>query len=228
MDKRYFSIITAILCLLLCTPFSIYAAGDDFGGSIDVGISKKLKKFTLSLDEEVRFQSNFTKFDRSSTTFEVSYKPIKYVKLGGAYDFMYSQYQTKKGNWKQEIRHRYYFFVTGNIDAGRFNFSLRERFQSTHRQSKDYQNPKMYLRSRLQVAYDIRKSPFEPYISAEMFNGLNKGDSGINRWRFQAGCSYSINKHHVLDLSYRYTTYADDGGDEENGHLIGLGYIFKF
>ena len=34
-------------------------------------------------------------------------------------------------------------------------------------------NPKLYLRSRLKVEYDIRRSAFEPFASIEWYNTLN-------------------------------------------------------
>ena len=82
---------------------------------------------------------------------------------------------------------------------------------------------KFLLRTKLGVDYNIRHCPIDPYVSAEYGCGLNyKG----NKWKFTAGTDIKIGKQHKIDLFYRYQTEDDD--DDPNGHIIGLGYNFKF
>ena len=52
------------------------------------------------------------------------------------------------------------------------------------------------LRSRLQVEYDIKGVPFEPYASVEMHNDLN--GFGIKKMRYTIGGDYKINKKHSV------------------------------
>lgn len=81
------------------------------------------------------------------------------------------------------------------------------------------------LRSRLQVEYDIKGVPFEPYASVEMHNDLN--GFGIKKMRYTIGGDYKINKKHSVGLYYRYQDFT--GSDEgESTHILGVGYKFKF
>ena len=80
------------------------------------------------------------------------------------------------------------------------------------------------LRSRLQVEYDIRKSPFKPYTSCEWYHSLN--GEGFKKICWTLGTSYKLNKKNTFDLCYRYQNEADE--DEADGHVIGVGYSFKF
>ena len=81
------------------------------------------------------------------------------------------------------------------------------------------------LRSRLQVEYDIKGVPFEPYASVEMHNALN--GFGIKKMRYTIGVDYKINKKHSVGLYYRYQDFT--GSDEgESTHILGVGYKFKF
>ena len=215
------------LCLVGFLSCISLAAQDDFGSILSADVTKKIAKgLNINFEEEFRTRSNFSEIERFSHILEVSYKPFKFLKTGGAYNLM--NYNHEKG-W--EIRHRYYFYATGSLDAGRFSFSLRERFQSTKRQgvaqTAKRANPKLYLRSRLKADYNIRKSKFTPYATFELFNTLNDPQkNGVNQWRGVAGTDYKLNKNNVLALYYRYTNYTDD--EEINKHLFGISYSFKF
>ena len=215
-----------ILCLLLIC-FS-GAAQDDFGSILSVDVTKKIvKKMNVTFEEEFRTRSNFSEAERFSHLLEANYKPLSFLKIGGAYNLM--NFNHEKKGW--EIRHRYYFYAMGSWDAGRFTFSLRERFQSTKRQGVPQTatrvNPKLYLRSRLKAEYNIRKSKFTPFASFELFNMLKDPQKNtMNQWRGVAGMDYKLNKKNALQFYYRYTNYTDE--DETDKHLFGMAYSFKF
>jgi len=218
--KSIFTALIAFCCLL-----SLRAQDntDDWGGQVSVEISKKIiKKLTLSFEEEFRLHKNFSRADRFSHSLDLTYKPFKFLKGGVSYNLL--NYYDLQDGW--DYRHRYNIHLTGDKSFGRFNVALRERLQGTYRpQALIDHNPKWYLRSRVKVEYDIRKSHFEPFASAEMYYSLNDPDPAnrsINRWRFIAGSKYNINKKNNLQLYYRYTNYADQ--DDNNGHMICIGY----
>lgn len=204
-------------------------AQDDWGSSLEVGVTKKIiPGLHVSLEEDFRLRDNFSEVDRFSTALELSYKPIQYLKIGGAYNLINYNHPTK--GW--EVRHRYYFYATGSYRFNRFTLSLRERFQSTYRvgvkETSTRANPKLYLRSRLQLKYDIRHCGFEPFASVELYNTLNdpRGNS-MNKLKYTVGSEYKLNKRNTLQVYYRYINFTDD--DEANGkHMIGLGYSYKF
>ena len=169
------------------------------------------------------------------------------------------------GYWRN--KHRAVFDLTGKVAAGRFTFSLRERYQFTHYRStttlrdkyrdeipanmidawtgekhcmegrvfsklkgpdvkeKESKN-KHYLRSRLQVEYNIKHSPLTPYASFELSNNLSEGFS-LDKKRVSVGTEWKITKKHRLEVGYVFQTGADDD-DEGDLHAISLGYKFKF
>ena len=163
--------ITIIILLLSVLPLT---AQDNLENSFSIELSKKIfPKFTITLEEDFRLRDNFQEIDRFSTTLEISYRVCNHLKAGGAYNLINYNHPSK--DW--ETRHRYYFYLTGSYKLRRFTFSLRERFQSTYRvhvkETAKRANPKLYLRSRLKVEYDIRRSAFEPFASIEWYNTLN-------------------------------------------------------
>ena len=222
-----------VLTALLISVFAKAAdSNDDYGnvgGSVEVDITKRIiKGLELSVEEEIRFRDNFTDVERFSTSADLSYKPCKYLKAGAAYNLINLNH-IKKG-W--EIRHRYYFYATGSYKLGRSKLSQRERVQSTYRvgvkETAKRANPKWYLRSRFGIDYNIRKSPFEPFVAVEFFNSLNNplGDS-MDRYRLTGGCAYKLSKQSAFQVYYRYTK-DQNPGDDDILHMICVGYSFKF
>lgn len=224
MNRRKITLLFAACLCWVAVP-----AQDDAGVVLSADVTKKLAGgLSLTFEEEYRIRDNFTATDRFSHTLELSYKPVKHLEAGGAYCLM--NFNHEKKGW--ELRRRYYFYATGSLKTGRFNLSLRERFQSTYRQgvaaTAKRANPKFYFRSRLKAGYDIPKCGFEPFISAELFHTLNDPqENRMDRLRGIAGIAYKLNRKNAITLYYRYTNYTDDDEDSDT-HLIGLGYSLKF
>ena len=81
---------------------------------------------------------------------------------------------------------------------------------------------RLYLRSRLQVAYNIKGVPLEPYASFELSNNLREGFS-LEKRRWVVGLDYTIKKRHTFGLSYVYSNGVDDD-DEGNLHAVSIEY----
>ena len=79
------------------------------------------------------------------------------------------------------------------------------------------------LRSKFTVEYNIKGIPLNPFASVDYGCGLNYT---ANKWKYSVGADYTVNKKHKLTLYYRFQTEDDD--DEPNGHMLGMGYKFKF
>ncbi len=245
MKKR----LLIILAVCLNIPMGMKAQSDEFGIWTSAEVEKRLfKGFDVFLEGEFRTRDGFGEVERWAATAGASYRITSYLKADASYTFIRSHPEertTAKGNYIPsywQSRHRISVSLTGTLKWNRLKFSLRERYQFTHRMSqyvakydsdrttsKDDEEisskSKNVLRSRLQVAWDIKKSAFEPYASCELYNDMSDGWSLV-KTRWTAGTEYKINKKHVLDFFYRYQNKADD--DEANGHAIGIGYKYKF
>jgi hypothetical protein len=195
---------------------------------------------------EYRTADGMDATERWAGSLGVDYRLIKPLKIGAGYTYIHqrqAESYTRKGNvisayWQP--KHRWHLDVTGSLRTGRLLWSLRERYQLTHRTAQsvakydsdgsaksdeqiEAQN-KQVLRSRLQAEYLIGKSRFRPYASAEVYNALDEGFD-YTKSRFTLGTEYKLNKQHELDVFYRYI-HKDDS-DEGAGHVIGVGYTFK-
>ena len=81
------------------------------------------------------------------------------------------------------------------------------------------------LRTRLQVSYDIKGCPLEPFAEVEIYNELDN-DFALDKVRYTVGTDYKINKKNKLKVYYRYQDCVDI--DKVSGHVLGLGYAFEF
>lgn len=240
--------LVALSVLFLCAM--AVKAQDDFGLWGGVGVEKKInKQLEVAVEGEFRSRNNTTTVDRWSGSAGLTYKMFKWLQASVDYTFLYSyeplEYE-KDGDIIPEywlMRHRFNVAMTGKWSIGRFDFSLRERWQYTYRpeqeaakydgddhQQKDNEiikgKGKNNLRSRLKVEYDIPKSKFTPYLSCELTHNLHHGFY-YEKTRCILGSEYKLNKKHVFDVYALYQTVTD-GEDEPNRWVIGAKYAFKF
>ena len=161
----------------------------------------------------------------------------------------YEGYNETLASWRH--RHRTSVSLAANYKPNkRWSFQLKETVQYTHfckdstdvnkyrlededdptslylkkTEGKTYRaKDKTVLRSKLTAQYDIRNCKLDPYVSVDYGCGLNYT---ANKWKFTAGTDYKLTKQSKFNLFYRYTTEDDE--EDPNGHLIGIGYQFKF
>lgn len=261
-------ILVFFLGVFLFVPTSLMAQdtevdgdeGDDVESNFNVGIEKKLtKKLNVAIEGEFRTRDDFSTVDRWSLSPSLEYKFMKHLKLtvGGAYvdvnNRAKEKYRTdgslkwiRNSYWAP--RYRGFAALTGDVDFGRFNFALRERYQITYRSkytaTRDYytrsdeynysdddireSETNQVFRSRLMVSYDIRHCAVDPFASVEMTNDL-VNDFSVAKMRYAVGVDWKINKHHLLEFNYMYQNCrGDDGEDDANSHIIGISYKYKF
>lgn len=220
-----------------------------FGLWLNAEARKKIcKPLSAQIEAELRTRDGLDRLGRWSLGAGLTYNIIKPLRLDAGYVFLRTQSEeyeiTKKGNIIPEYwltKHRFYAGLTAKVKAGCLSLSLRERYQLTHRDSTEVAKYNMakekwttevikekndnILRSRLQVEAKLKESNFAPYASVEFYNDL--GDSfSIDKTRLTAGTEYKINKHHAIDIYYRFIRPKDH--DDDKQHVLGIGYAFKF
>lgn len=179
------------------------------------------KRWSFTLKETVLHSHYFTisaprtkwRIDEYNVTSMVDPSDANYIASDYAFDtdnyWMYSPYVYNEDTY------------TGNdnLDADG-NVVGRTLNQDSDRK---YRKDRTILRSKLTITYDIKGFPIDLFASVDYGCGLN---FNANKWRFNGGYDYKINKNNKLTVFYRFTTH--DGDDEPNGHLVGLGYKFDF
>ena len=273
-------------CLLLVSAAAV--AQSDFGVWTSIEASTKLnKQLELSLEAEYRTQDMSTLSERIATGISLSYKnkKIPFLKADVGYSVMSMygmgetaiKYRTDDdGNFEMDdegnlipkhmnvdspywyTRHRATASLTGSVKWGRFKFSLRERYQFTHRMRSYCDRERWYYKTYKKEFYldDDPESDDYSYMTDE------KKSKSDHKLRSRLAVSYDIKQcpfepfaeievYNELDNAFaydkiRYTVGADykinkehkltfyyryqdyADIDEVSGHVLGIGYAFEF
>lgn len=84
---------------------------------------------------------------------------------------------------------------------------------------------KRVLRSKVSLDYDIPHWKYDPFVSYELFHGLDNGFTA-QKSRLTAGVEFSFKKMHNFEVAYMWQNQHDD--DEPAGSFICLSYKFDF
>ncbi len=243
-----------LFLVLLLAPQAMLAEPDDFGMWFGAGVEKKLgKNWSAEVEGEWRLKDNVSATDRFSIGASVGYKINSWLKASAGYEFMDERNAgglTSSGNYYNSTywypRHRLSAALTGAWKAGRWKFSLRERWVYTYTPSYDRHRMNMnsssaaygtitdktkngkaknVLRSRLQVEYNIPHCHFNPYVSAEMYNAWN-----VQKMRYSVGTEYKFDKKNAVKLYYLFQDRVsqDEDDSEQDQHVIGVSYKYSF
>jgi hypothetical protein len=274
-------------CLLLATSVMVAQKSDFGVWTSIEGSTKLNKQLELSLEGEYRTQDMSSMTERIATGISLSYKNknfLPFLKADVGYSFMSMNYQgettikyetEEDGSYELDgagnpipkhmnvddaywvARHRFTASLTGSVKWGRFKFSLRERYQFTHRM-RSYCDRERYYYFESLKKWDYELSDFE---QPELLTDEKKSKSD-HKLRSRLAVSYDIKKcpfepfaevevYNELDNAFaydkiRYTVgteykinkehklklyyrYQDYADiDEVSGHVLGIGYAFEF
>lgn len=243
-------IIAALLLgVAVAAPFT--AVADDSGLTLSVGVEQKLsKKASIEASTELRSRNNFRTIDHFGLGAGAKYKFTRWLKADVGYQMLLNNNREhlslhedgSYNNWRLSyygVRHRFTASLTGDVDLGRFNLSLRERYQYTYRpeqlaQRYDFDEGVMescivgvkhkhVMRSRLKLDYNIPHNKFTPYMSAEAYT-----TDSFEKVKMGVGGTYTLKKHHQLEVGYYYQLHNHSVSSSPDTHQLLLGYNYKF
>jgi len=232
MEKTLIKLQLLVFFCFLCTL--LVAQDTDFGSWSSLEVSKKIdNRMKLIVGEEFRLRNDLRTTDKFETAIGLEYGLGSYVKAGVSYSMI--NYFHPRDDYHEhnffELRHRFNVYGEGEYTLGRFDFTLRERVQSTYTVLDSLStakiNPKFVLRSKAGVSYNIKGSPLEPFAFFEFFNSLDKGSSALKftSYRWSTGLKYALNKKLSVKLGYLFTSDVDnDEANRSNVLTIGFGY----
>lgn len=142
----------------------------DFGGILSAEAEVGLKGlFSMSVEEELRFDHNCTQFDRWLNSVGVDYNCLhNRMNIGVTADYI----RRHNDHGYYENRGRIGLQVTYTEDYHRFKFQGRSKVIGTFFDEctgEHRLNPRLYWRNRLKVTYQKPNSRFKYSLSAELF-----------------------------------------------------------
>lgn len=208
-------------------PFYSIAQEKDAGLWVSVTAEKKVSSFLdVELSQEFRFYENITELGSAFSEASFQYKIFRKFRVSADYRFI----QSRRLDDTYRLRHRYAFSLTYIYDINRFSFRIREKFQSRYTEvyaSDDGKIPKNILRTRLMIAYDLKKR-YEPFVAGEVYYQLNNPEGNeLDKIRYRIGVDYELNKYHSLSIGY----LIDQETHQNNpltDYVFDIGYKFTF
>jgi len=191
--------------LLSASLFAQSERTTDFGGIVSAEAEAALGgPFGLSVEEELRFDHDFTQFDRWLNSVGVDYTCLhNRMNIGLTADYI--RRHNDRGYY--ENRGRLGLQVTYTEEWHRFKFQVRSKAIGTfldERTGEHRVNPRLYWRNRLKVTYQQPNSRFKYALSTELFwltNDPKKG--GLDNLRTVLSVDYRLARQYSLSLFAR-------------------------
>ena len=206
----------SIFLILFCS-FSVFSQQNDFQNWTSLKLTKKIYKRTnICMKEGIRFRENSSLTKKLFTDFKLIHR-IKKTNIEVSLGYRFAQdYQI---DFTSFFKHRYYFDFSSNYKYNRFKISLRDRFQYQVYNS----NFNTSFRQKMDISYNIRKNPLEPYIQFEYFFNLKEN---FEKLRYTAGFSYPIFRNVKTDFFYRLQKVLSTSNSEYL-YVLGTSLSFK-
>ena len=205
------------IILLLIFSFPASSQQNDFQNWTSFRLSKKIYKRTnISIKEGVRFRENTSILSKVFTDVKLSHKIKKTdIKLGFGYRFS-DEYNL---DFSSEYKHRYYFDFSSIYNYKRYKIEIRDRIQ-IQGANTDFNG---LFRQKFEISYNVRKTPFEPFIQFEYFLNFNEE---FEKLRYTIGFSHPIIKKIDANLFYRLQQQVNTS-NPENFFILGTSISYK-
>ena len=198
----------------------------DFGGIVSAEASVALPaNFGLSAEEELRFNNDFSQFDRWLNSVGVDYTCWhNRMNIGLTADYI----RRHNGKGYFENRGRLGVQVTYSEEYRRFKFTVRSKVLGTFLDERTGQhrvNPRLYWRNRLKVTYQPMNSRWKYALSTELFwltNDPKKG--GVDNLRTVLSVDYRLSRRHYISA---FARMDNDLGVVEPVDMFYVGLTFK-
>lgn len=203
--------------LILIFSFSAFSQQNDFQNWSSFKLTKKIYKRTnVAVKQGLRLRENSSLLSKTFTDVKLSHR-IKKTDLVFAVGYRFSDdYDI---HFSSEYKQRYYFDFSSKYDYKRFKISLRDRLQYQGNNSSF----KPLFRQKTELSYNVRKTPFEPYVQFEFFLNF---EEQFEKLRYTAGFSYPILKKLNANLFYRIQQELN-ASNPENLFILGTSLSYK-
>tara|TARA_A100001035_G_scaffold277788_1_gene275314 strand:- start:110 stop:742 length:633 start_codon:yes stop_codon:yes gene_type:complete len=198
-------------------PLLSFSQTEDFqlwsSASINYSVNKKLE---FKLTESLRLRENVSLISRQFSQLRSTYKINKSFRLNAGYRFLRTISIEKQTN----LRHRFYFDIIKRKKVKRIR--VFSRLRSQYQTGINYNE--FYTRVKLGALYNIRKTPFDPDFSSEIYFDNKKKQ--IDKLRYTLALSFPFNKKIKSNIFYRIQTEKNIV-NPNTFYILGLGLEYN-
>ena len=181
--------------------------------SVNYSVNKKLE---FKLTESLRLRENVSLISRQFSQLRSTYKINKSFRLNAGYRFLRTISIEKQTN----LKHRFYFDIIKRKKIKRIR--VFSRLRSQYQTGINYNE--FYTRGKLGVLYNIRKTPFDPEFSSEIYFDNKKKQ--IDKLRYTLALSFPFNKKIKSNIFYRIQTEKNIV-NPNTFYILGLGLKYN-
>jgi len=156
--------------------------------------SKFAENFRVSMEAGYRSNENLGFGKQTYVELGLRHRITEWLRVGTAGRY------THRDKYSNDT-YRLEFNAVASMKPGRFDLSYRPTWQ--HEFIPAYR-VRTFLRNKVEVQYNIKGLPLNPFVSAESFTALYYKDNFLAGMRYDAGVQWSISKDHTLDLMLRH------------------------
>jgi len=227
-----------ILLIVFFALIGKMTAQSEYGTYTSIGIDKKIGKWKLEAETELRTIDYLNLVSRWSFGVNTGYKFAKPFELNFGYQLM-NVLDQKYLNY--QIRHRFKLEAEGRKKWGDFTFSLTEGLQLTTKDDNKritdngsidtYKiDPAWILKSSFEVEYDIPKSKFYPGYEFQLNYELNNPDGNdFEKIKNSLFLKYKLNKNNTFKIfGLINSELGTDEAEYSGKYILGLKYNYHF
>jgi len=217
------------IIFFICFSFLInltYAQVFEDDAMLFLGINAEKKindKFTIALNEQVRFNQNISNFQQANTTLLLYYKINKNSKV----DVGYNNRQKKELEDYYSFRNRYFASIYYKYKIKKITLTNRLRYQTSTYTDKDNSNSN-FIRYKVSVKYNVN-TKIDFSLSNEINCPLfNPNTLPINRNRSAAELTYRFTKKINTEIYFMFQRKYNYKGAPRRQFIIGANLNFEF
>ena len=215
-----------LILLFQLTYFITYSQINDAGLWLSPSIEKKItSKVSVSINPAFRFNENITELGTFFTDAGLDYKINKRIRVSGNYRII----SRRKLDDSYGIRHRFYADLSYRKKIKQFSLTWRLRLLNQYTEilsSERGSVPDYAVRNKLQIKYET-DSKYAPFVSGEIWYGINFRENQFRRYRVVGGVEMEINKYNSIALSYIFQRELNAANPEIN-YISCIGYNYSF
>ncbi len=202
----------------------LYSQDNEFRGWSQIQYSIDInKKWSLNLSQHFRLKEDFNIVDSYITESEISYSPVKKLKLSGQLRYYYRN-DNSGGVQGFENMYRYRLGIEKRFNTAPLNFELRLAYQN--RVSLDRENRfKKRIRIRPLAEIKIKEWKNRPKLFYEYFNEIDGSDQKAHRYGISL--KKELNKNQSFIIRYFFQKYDEKIIPDFTNNIISIKYSFN-
>ena len=202
MSRRFIILLGIFLPVITTT---LPGQSTDFRSWYTIGLETELfKRVNVSIEPEIRFWDNSSRFEGFLTEADVSVKAAKFLSFG--LNYRYQADFEKENRVRQTNRYGVYGELSQKFSGLKITYRAFYNREYTDLNSSELGTlPLAQHRHKLSVKYSRKKWKLSPAVSGEMFFTISPEWAAYEeKLRLSAGLQYKITKKIDLELEYKY------------------------